>query len=203
MSPKTAKRWKWLVLAAIPVLILAAMLPYVQARRRYAITQKLLAECINQRRPSEIKKWLAQGADPNGRCLAHCSRPYMANGEPPLLLSIVGATPNSTALLQQLLDAGADINGRDDNGSTALMEAVNLPSPEIVRFLIDNDANVNVRTEPLLLLDISATKKVRMSALDFVNLNSSAKAQRRHSDLLPITKLNRIKKMLIDAGAQP
>ena len=201
MSPKIAKRWKWLVLAAIPVLILTAMLPYVQARRRYAITQKLLTECVNQRRPREIKKWLAQGADPNGRCLAHCSI-YTRDGTPPLQLSILGVALNSVAPLQLLLDAGADINGKADNGLTALMQAANRPSPEIVKFLIDNGADVNLRTEPMSLLDISTTKKVTMSALDFVNLNSIAKTQRRNSNLLPITKLNRIKKMLVEAGAK-
>lgn len=200
MSAIAARRLKWALFIAIPVLLLAAMLPGVRARRQYAATQALLVECQSQRRFEKIEQLIAQGADVNGRCLADCPPSYMGNGAPPLQLSIMGSAPNALPPMKLLLDAGADINGRDNNGQTALMVAANSPSPEVVQFLIEHGAGVNLHTDPMKFPNSPVWKT--MSALDFVNRTSSPKFQRGFADVMPLSKLNRIKQMLTDAGAQ-
>ena len=102
--------------------------------------------------------------------------------------------------MKALLDADADVDGGDKMGSTPLMVAVNLPAPETVRFLIQHGADVNRRTNPIKFPDSPIDRKV--SALDFVNRTSSPKFQRSYGAMMPLDKLNRIKKMLLDAGAQ-
>ncbi len=201
MPATAAKRLKWALLIAVPILLVAAMLPGVRARRQYATTQALLVECQGQRRLGEMKELIAQGADVNGRCLANCPPSYQGNGAPPLQLSIMGSAPNALPPMKLLLDAGADINGRDNNGQTALIVAANFASPEVVQFLIAHGADVNLRTDPMKFPDSPVWKT--MSALDFVNRTSSPKFQRGFGDIMPISKLNRIKQVLIEAGAQP
>ena len=44
-----------------------------------------------------------------------------------------------------LLDYEADVNIQDDEGNTALMKAVGIMRPEVVRVLLDNGANVHIQ----------------------------------------------------------
>ena len=102
--------------------------------------------------------------------------------------------------MKTLLDAGADVDGRDNIGSTPLMTAVNLPAPATVKFLIDEGADVNLRTEPIKFPDSPQPRT--MSALDFVRRTSSPRFQRGYAAMMPIDKLKRIERMLIEAGAR-
>jgi ankyrin repeat protein len=52
---------------------------------------------------------------------------------------------NNGALVQQLLDRGADVNMKDSNSDTALHLAIKLGLFDIVRVLLENGADVNVR----------------------------------------------------------
>jgi hypothetical protein len=46
-----------------------------------------------------------------------------------------------------LIDAGADLNARDDNGWTPLMVAARSETPEIVTLLIEAGADVNAMND--------------------------------------------------------
>lgn len=61
----------------------------------------------------------------------------------------VAATPGRVQLLEALLAAGADVNVRDSNGTTALMRAAYSDYPEVdrVQLLLAHDADVNARDE--------------------------------------------------------
>lgn len=199
MSKIAVKRLKWTLLIAVPVLLLAAMMPGIRARRQYAATRALLIECQRSARVPEIKRLIAEGADVNGRCLGDCPT-AVDKGLTPLHLSVRSSATDSTLSMKALLDAGANINAGDTIGSTALMTAVNLPAPEIVEFLIAQGADVNSRTNPIKFPDSPIERKV--SALDFVNRTSGSKFQRSYGNMMPLDKLNRIKQMLVKAGAK-
>jgi ankyrin repeat protein len=51
--------------------------------------------------------------------------------------------------MQTLFDAGTDINAVDDKNSTALMLAASRGEDDIVRFLLDLGADVNIRSKVL------------------------------------------------------
>ena len=200
MSTPTIKRLKWALLIAVPVLLGLAMVPGLRARREYAATQKLLLECQSKARVPEIKRLIAQGADVNGRCLQNCP-PQIDRGVTAMHLCIRSSAPDVLAVIKTLLDAGADIDSRDNIvGTTPLMTASNFPSPEIVQLLIAKGADVNLRTEPMKFPDSPQPRS--MSALDFVKRTSSPKFQRGYSDIMPLSKLKRIQQMLVEAGAQ-
>lgn len=49
--------------------------------------------------------------------------------------------------VRQLIAKGADVNGKDGHGRTALHVAVGKASPNMIQFLLDHDAKVNARDE--------------------------------------------------------
>src|SRR5579862_3503199 len=49
--------------------------------------------------------------------------------------------------LERLLDAGVDVNARDEQGYTALMRAAYAGSLESVRLLLDRGASINSTTD--------------------------------------------------------
>ncbi|HLJ57877.1 MAG TPA: ankyrin repeat domain-containing protein [Chthonomonadaceae bacterium] len=62
--------------------------------------------------------------------------------EPPLNAAAAAGRPDLVSLL---LDSGADVNGRDDEGYTALMEAAGSGYREVAERLIAAGIDVNAR----------------------------------------------------------
>lgn len=58
---------------------------------------------------------------------------------------IQSAEAGDLATVTQLLKAGADLNGRDERGRTAVMAATHTNQVEIVRVLIEAGADINIR----------------------------------------------------------
>jgi ankyrin repeat protein len=56
------------------------------------------------------------------------------------------AMRGDTTQVQQLLDKGADVNTKDSNGETALMEAAGNGHPEVVKQLLAKGADVNAKS---------------------------------------------------------
>ncbi len=59
---------------------------------------------------------------------------------------MVAARYNNPSVVEVLLDAGAEINGANEDGYTALMEAANCRVPDSLRLLIERGAEVNARS---------------------------------------------------------
>ena len=68
------------------------------------------------------------------------------DGETPLMTA--AEETRSPAIIQALLEAGADVNEQDDDGETPLMYAMgSYADPGIVRALLDGGADIHMRDE--------------------------------------------------------
>jgi len=76
---------------------------------------------------------LAQGAD-----YKHASENYLA-----LLLYVSGC--KSSGIVQTLVEAGAQVNAKNDDGSTALMAAALKGDADIVQILLSAGADIKVK----------------------------------------------------------
>ena len=65
--------------------------------------------------------------------------------EEPILAVAVERNSGDLSLVRLLIENGADINGTDMNGYTALMEAARCNDPACLRFLISHNANGSKR----------------------------------------------------------
>ncbi len=91
------------------------------------------------------------------------------------------ARSGNTAAVQDFLKQGVDVNARDENGSTPLLEALSGKSPQTARVLIEAGADVNVvqyQWTPLIQAaigrDIETTKLLLEKGADPKAFNSSA-----------------------------
>lgn len=82
------------------------------------------------------KELLARGAAPNARS---------KTGTTPLIVAAGQPNHDDASFLQELIDAGADVNAADEDGQTALMAAAEKGHVSKVRLLLDKGANVNAR----------------------------------------------------------
>ena len=60
---------------------------------------------------------------------------------------IAAAQSEDATEVQRLIDKGADVNAKNENGSTPLMLAAGRHAAEAAKVLIDNGADVNVKTD--------------------------------------------------------
>ena len=137
MNQSKRFRWAWLL---VPIVIFAMLLPMARARRRYALTQQLLAEAHDKTRFKAMKKLVDEGADVNGRLP---DWEVAAQGNSALHLLIYKYKTDARPQMSLLLRHGADINIRDGYGDTPLTLAAGLGAVSYVRFLIGNGANIN------------------------------------------------------------
>ena len=80
--------------------------------------------------------------------------------------------------VQQLIHFGADLNGRNEVGATALMYAAAFASPDYVRLLLDAGADVNVASNggaTALMWATGNTAKVRLLLEHGAQVNAKAK----------------------------
>ena len=82
------------------------------------------------------KELLTRGANPNVHSKA---------GTTPLILAAGQPNHDDPSFLQELIDAGADVNAADKDGQTALMAASEKGHVAKVRLLLENGANVYAR----------------------------------------------------------
>jgi ankyrin repeat protein len=97
----------------------------------------LLALAISWAPPLAVQQLLRQGADPNFEAL---------DGFPALLGAVMAKRDDTRALLQVLIEAGADLDRQGINGWTALHAAANCDDAASATLLLERGANPQVRT---------------------------------------------------------
>ena len=60
---------------------------------------------------------------------------------------MIAAQKDHPEVIKALINSGADVNAREENGWTALMIAVQEDHPEVIKALIDGGADINARKE--------------------------------------------------------
>lgn len=95
--------------------------------------EELFFEAVNRGRLKIIQCFLETGYDPGRKNIY---------GEPPLLYAAMQDNPEVPTIL---INAGADVNQRSDNGTTALMRAVEFGKNGVARRLLDNGADPDVK----------------------------------------------------------
>ncbi len=93
-----------------------------------------LADAARDGRVGVIPVLIKQGADPNERS--------GVNGWPPIMHAI---HKNQKGSVIALLDAGADVNARSTDGSTALMMAAGYGYADTVNLLLDRGADAHAQ----------------------------------------------------------
>lgn len=90
-----------------------------------------------------VKALLAAGAKVNSRLRAVDEEMKVRNGDTPLMAS---ASPTGkAAVTRALLDAGADVDARADNGKTAVIQAAASENLDVLKVLLDAKADVKAR----------------------------------------------------------
>jgi ankyrin repeat protein len=93
-----------------------------------------LIDASRTRDTAEVRKLLAEGANPNARD---------KKGTTPLMEAASGG---NTDTVRVLLENGADVNAKESHGWTALMIAADLGHIDSVRALLEKGADVHVRS---------------------------------------------------------
>jgi len=105
-------------------------------------TPLLSAESFNYKDPWGVsshaitKALLSRGANPNARSKQRTT---------PLIAAAGHHGPDDASFLQELIEAGADVNASDEDGETALMAAAEKGHLSKVKLLIEKGANVGAK----------------------------------------------------------
>lgn len=92
--------------------------------------------CCN-RQPLIVRTLLDNGANP--------SLKDEGSGSPPLM-SVLWSRPYNMENFRMLIEAGADVNAKNNDGITLLIAAIDRECVEAVRLLLEAGANVNARS---------------------------------------------------------
>jgi len=121
---------------------------------------------------------------------------------------VISAAMGNLNLVKKYLSLGANINARhSENGLTALVIAAGKPEIEITKYLVDQNADLTIKSGPLgadaLSLALIADSEIIVNLL----LNKGAPLQKTDSGLTPLmlagkTKHLSIVKKLIAAGGE-
>lgn len=110
-----------------------------------------LEEAIRNGSLTDVKELIEEGVDINEVIKDNS----IINGYSPLMFNIYLDIPGSSEISKLLIEAGADINIRSENGETALSLACYhnnnyiegaTPNKDIINLLIENGADVNARS---------------------------------------------------------
>jgi len=120
-----------------------------------------------------IKVLLKAGANVNARLQAVDEEMKVRDGDTALIAT---ASPGVKATATRaLLEAGADVNAKADNGKTAVLQAVAAENVEVLKALVEAKADVNARMEAPEAID-ALTLAVGKSRADMVRLLIAAGA---------------------------
>lgn len=134
---------------------------------------------------------LKKGANPNEPRVSLPGYYAVAReGETPLILA---SGLGQVEILKALLDGGADVNGEDAYGATALNAAIENGRADAVKFLLDRGVNINTSIKKHYFSPGASNSPGKTPLSMAVSLDYQDKIKR--------TELTDIIKMLIDKGA--
>ena len=114
---------------------------------------------------------------------------------------------NDLASLKARLAKGADVDTRDQRGSTLLMHAAAIGSPEAVKLLLESGAEVNAKNEleaTALILGAGNPEKARMLVEKGADVNAHSKLGRTPLMIAAgCDGCSATVKLLLDKGADP
>src|ERR1035437_7132364 len=114
---------------------------------------------------------------------------------------------NNLASLKASLAKGADVDTRDQRGTTLLMHAAALGSPEAVKLLLESGAQVNAKNEleaTALILGAGNPEKARMLVEKGADVNAHSKLGRTPLMIAASCEgCSATVKLLLDKGADP
>ncbi len=91
------------------------------------------------KKPEMIELLVKSGADIDGR-----GKDEMT----PLMCAVLGFINDNYDVVKKMIDLGADLNARDNNGDTPLfMAAYGNKNPEVIKALLKYGADVNIRDD--------------------------------------------------------
>ncbi|HKY06185.1 MAG TPA: protein kinase [Blastocatellia bacterium] len=115
-------------------IIMAGLMIYT-VRSIEAPRPDTLATVASRGRYKDVRRMLAEGADPNERA---------RNARTPIMSA---AGQGQWDVVKALIDAGADVNARDGDGDTALHDTALQGRTELARLLIKSGADVNAANQ--------------------------------------------------------
>ena len=121
---------------AIGAVIASSLIAVVVVACCFFARDEKLQEAVVKCQAQDVSKWLGMGAD---------SDDVSEKGIPPLheVLDIEQACDGAN-IVRMLIKAGADVNWADREGKTPLHKAIRYNRTDLIRTLIDADANVNL-----------------------------------------------------------
>lgn len=154
MYNRNSRILKWALLLLVPIVVFAVMWPVARERRQAALNRKFLLYVEQKMDINEMKKFISQGADVNGVLR---DKNAVNNGK--TALHLVANRGHTEYVMRFLLAQGANINATDDSDWTPLMKAAESGSVSSVKFLIENGADLNLKTKPQTAEDDLVVKK--------------------------------------------
>lgn len=132
------------------ILLLHALIACDKSPEEISRLNFKLAEAASQGDAKTIQTLLERGGNPNVD--AH----YDGEGNTALILAVRGGY---TGAVKLLLEKGADVNAKNQNGFAAIVFAVRNEYPPIIRLLHDHGADLNVKSQGGFPLLIAAVKQ--------------------------------------------
>jgi ankyrin repeat protein len=115
-----------------------SLTPYkTEGDLRHALQNSSLIRAVTYRMHDDVKKLLADGADPNSRT---------GPGNIPAL-AIASGGNYDLEIVKMLLAGGAGVDAADDEGTTPLMQATRGNIREVVTILLEHQATVNLQNK--------------------------------------------------------
>lgn len=102
-------------------------------QRNIAYTEDSFMEHVKKGAKAVVDSFLTAGMSPNLRKIGSIEEPILN----------IAAAYGHTEMVNLLLAKGADVNAKDNEGWTALMEAARLGNTDVVKILVDKGADVN------------------------------------------------------------
>jgi ankyrin repeat protein len=165
--PKRRQKRAVIIAGFIALLLFLCLAWLAYSGIRQDRLDRALFLALEESNPSQVTSLLKQGANPNARdrrkdlpltfitYFRDLFRPYRntPQGKPALIyaasdrdMTIIGLSVDDCECIKALAAGGANVNVQAENGSTVLISATGNQNEELVAYLLNHGANVNLAT---------------------------------------------------------